>query len=328
MKPDALTRRYGNLPKEGGKYDECTKFQYQVVLKPQNVTELLDTVLTLACGQINEEVQQAKEAKEGADNVKTITKLFNEAYIPDPIPNNVLGQLHRGQTCSKQSLLAEYQVDDNGRLLYCKRIYVPNHMLLKLRLIRDLHEMPAAGHPGRSKTLELLAWHYYWLKMYKEVDRFVRNCYTCQRARTSRHAPFGVLCPMPIPDGAWHHILMDFIVSLPWLNGYNAILVVVCRLTKMQHFIPYRDTCTAEQLADLYVRNIFCLHGLPKTVISDQGMQFIAKFWKGLCNILKIEALLSTPYYPETNGQTERMNTILEQYLRAYINYLQDDWEA
>ena len=133
---------------------------------------------------------------------------------------------------------------------------------------------------------------------------------------------------MPIPDGAWCYILMDFIVGLLWSNSYNAILVVACRLTKMRHFIPCRDTCTAEQLADLYARNIFCLHGLPKTVVSDRGTQFIAKFWKGLCKILKIEALLSTPYHPETDGQTERINAILEQYLWAYINYLQDDWEA
>jgi hypothetical protein len=133
---------------------------------------------------------------------------------------------------------------------------------------------------------------------------------------------------MPIPDGAWRHISMDFIVGLPWSNGYNAILVVVCRLTKMRHFIPCRDTCTAEQLADLYARHIFRIHGMPKTVVSDRGTQFIAKFWKALCKILRIEVLLSTPYHPETDGQTERINAILEQYLRAYINYLQDDWEA
>ena len=113
---------------------------------------------------------------------------------------------------------------------------------------------------------------------------------------------------------------MDFIVGLPWSNGYNAIHIVVCRLTKMRHFIPYRDTCIAEQLADLYAWNIFRLHGLPKTVVSDRGTQFITKFWKGLCKILKIEALLSTPYHPETDGQTERINAILKQYLRAYIN--------
>ena len=96
----------------------------------------------------------------------------------------------------------------------------------------------------------------------------------------------------------------------------------------MRHFIPYQNMCSAEQLADLYIWNIFCLHGLPKTVVSDRGTQFIAKFWKGLYKILKIEALLSMPNHPETDGQTERINAILEQYLRAYINYLQDDWET
>ena len=91
---------------------------------------------------------------------------------------------------------------------------MPNYMPLKLRLIRDFQETPAAGHPGRSKTLELLVRHYYWPKMYKEVDPFVRNYHTCQRARTSCHAPFGMLRPMLISDGAWRHILMDFIVGL------------------------------------------------------------------------------------------------------------------
>ena len=96
----------------------------------------------------------------------------------------------------------------------------------------------------------------------------------------------------------------------------------------MRHFIPYRDTCIAEQLADLYAWNIFRLHGLPKTVVSDRGTQFIAKFWKGLYKILKIEALLLTHYHLETDGQTERINAILAQYLQVYINYFQNDWEA
>ena len=121
---------------------------------------------------------------------------------------------------------------------------------------------------------------------------------------------------------------MDFITGLPWSNGFNAILVIVCRLTKMWHFVPCWNTCTAEQFAELYARDIFRLHGLPKTIISDRGSQFIAMFWRALCKTLKIEALLSTPYNPETDGQTERVNAILEQYLWAFVNYLQDDWEA
>ena len=135
---------------------------------------------------------------------KSIKEFFNEAYTKDPIPDNVLGQPRRGQTRSKQLSLAECQEDGNGRLLYRQRLYVPNYMPLKLRLIKDFHEVPAAGHPGWSKTLELLSRQYYWPKMHKDVDRFLHNCHTCQRLRTSRHAPFGILRPLLIPDGgAW-----------------------------------------------------------------------------------------------------------------------------
>ena len=153
-----MTRRSGDLPKERDKYNEHTKFQYQAVLKLQNLTELPDTALTLVCGRVNEEAQQAEEAeeaeraeeteetKEGADNVKTIIELFNEAYIQDPIPNDVLGQLHRGQTRSKQISLAEYQVGDNGHLLYRKRIYVPNYMPLKLLPIRERWQQDTPGN--------------------------------------------------------------------------------------------------------------------------------------------------------------------------------------
>ena len=96
----------------------------------------------------------------------------------------------------------------------------------------------------------------------------------------------------------------------------------------MRHFIPCRDTCTAEQLAGLFARHVFRLHRLPESIISDRGTHFTAKFWCARCNILGIELLLSTPFHPKTDGQTERMNAILEQYLRAYISYLQDDLKA
>ena len=308
-KPDALTRRSGDLPSEEG--DERLKFQQQTVLKPRNLT------LSATISTINPTTPAAT----------TIEELFSLAYQEDPLPKDVLQQFREGRTRSKQLSLAECK-EENGHLIYRDRVYIPDYLPLKLQLIKDHHDTPAGGHPGRSKTLELLGRTYYWPQMHKDVGRFIRNCHTCQRSHTARHAPFGILRPLPIPDAAWRHISMDFITGLLWSNGFNAILVVVCRLTKMRHLIPCRDTCTSEQLADLYARHIFRLHGLPQSIISDRGTQFTAKFWKALCQALKIQALLSTPFHPQTDGQTERSNAILEQYLRAYVNYLQDDWEA
>ena len=95
----------------------------------------------------------------------------------------------------------------------------------------------------------------------------------------------------------------------------------------MRHFIPCQETTSTEQLANLFVRHVFRLHGLLDSIVSDRGGQFIAGFWKQLCQLLRVQRALSTPYHPETDGQTERFNATMEQYLRVYTNYLQDDWE-
>src|SRR3978361_4553 len=162
--------------------------------------------------------------------------------------------------------------------------------------------------------------------MRREVERFVRNCHTCQRSRTSRHAPFGVLRPLSIPQKPWQDISMDFVTGLPWSNGHDAIWVVVDQLTKQRHLVPCHTTVDARDLADLFLQNVFRLHGLPLTITSDRGPQFASAFWHRLCARLGIQPRLSTAFHPQTDGQTERINAIMEQYLRAHVNYLQDDW--
>jgi transposase InsO family protein len=121
-----------------------------------------------------------------------------------------------------------------------------------------------------------------------------------------------VLKPLPIPDQAWQHLSMDFIMHLPPSEGYDAILVVVDRLTKMRHLIPCKGTCSAEDTARLYLHYIWKLHGLPRTIVSDRGTQFVSEFWKHLNSQLKVKGLLSTAVHPQTDGQTERFNAVLE----------------
>jgi transposase InsO family protein len=119
---------------------------------------------------------------------------------------------------------------------------------------------------------------------------------------------------------------MDFVTGLPNSRGYDTIWVVVDRLTKMRHLVPCSTTIDAEGLANLFMNHIFRLHSVPDTIVSDRGPQFTSRFWKHLCHSLKIEPRLSMAFHPETDGQTEQMNSIMEQYLRAYVNYQQDNW--
>jgi transposase InsO family protein len=202
---------------------------------------------------------------------------------------------------------------------------VPDNDDLKLRLIRLVHDSPAGGHPGRSKTLELLSRVYYWPKIYESVRRYIASCYICQRSKASREAYNGLLRPLPIPERRWQDLSVDFIVDLPDSRGYTNILVVVDRLTKMRHLIACSDI-SAPTVARLFLDNVWKLHGLPDSIISDRGTQFTSAFWNELTKRLRINARLSTAFHPESDGQTERVNGVLEQYLRAYVSYQQDDW--
>jgi len=132
--------------------------------------------------------------------------------------------------------------------------------------------------------------------------------------------------PNSIPDKAWTHILADFITKLPLAQGYDSILVVVDRFTKMAHFVPTTEKTMAEGLARLFRDNVWRLHGLPESIISDRGPQFAAGLMRELNEILEIKTKLSTAFYLQTDGQTERMNQELEQYLRMFIDHRQEQW--
>lgn len=197
--------------------------------------------------------------------------------------------------------------------------------LRQLDIIENRHCNLQAGHYGLAKTLELIQRDFYWPKMSQMVKKFIDSC-SCIRSKSSKHSPYGLLNPLPIPDCPWKSISTDFIVELPLSNGYNAINVWVCRLTKMAHFIPCNTTITAKGTVDLFMTNIFRLHGLPSDIISDRGPQFISKLWANIHETLKIKVKLSTSFHPQTDGQTEKTNSVLEQYLRNFINYQQDNW--
>ena len=132
--------------------------------------------------------------------------------------------------------------------------------------------------------------------------------------------------PNSIPEKPWMHILADFITKLPLAQGYDSILVVVDRLTKIVHFIPTTEKMSAEGLARLFRDNVWKLHSLPKSIISDRGPQFAAGLMRELNEMLRIKSKLSTAFHPQTDRQTKRINQELEQYLRMFIDHRQEQW--
>ena len=164
--------------------------------------------------------------------------------------------------------------------------------------------------------------------MKREVAKYVSECDTCRRVKASHLKTAGPLQPLSIPSWKWEDISMDFIVGLPKTSkGYDSIWVIVDRLTKSAHFLPVKTIYTAKQYAQLYMDRIVSLHGIPKTIILDRGAQFIARFCEHFHAALGTQLIHSSAYHPQTDGQTERINQILEDILRACVLSYSKKWD-
>jgi len=206
------------------------------------------------------------------------------------------------------------------------KVYVLKDEELRAEVIWLHHDVLAAEHGGRWKTVELVTRNYWWLGVTRDVGRYVEGCDLCQRMKNRTEEPAGKLKLSEMLKKPWLHLMVDFIIKLPVVAGKDAILVVCDRLSKMTHFVVTTEGMIAEGLARLFWDNVWKLHGLLKSVVSDRGPQFAVELTKELNRILGIRTKLSTTFHPQTDGQTERMNQELEQYLRFFIEYRQKDW--
>ena len=233
-------------------------------------------------------------------------------------------------SCLKGSSSPRFSLSSSGLLLMNHCIYVPDFRPdrgnLCTRVLQSKHNHITAGHFGYSKTLELLRREYAWPSMRTYCKNFVSQCVLCARNKPSRHRPYGLLQPLPIPERPWHSISMDFIEQLPPSSGYTAILVVINRLSKEGVFIPTTDNVTAIDVADTFVTHMFAKHGIPLHVSSDRGSEFTSHFFRSLGSLLRMRLHFTSGHHPSANGQVERVNSTLEQYLRIYCNYEQDNW--
>ncbi len=230
---------------------------------------------------------------------------------------------------SDKALTAYTYDPTTGLIYYDDRIYIPRQCTeLILLLIHETHDSEVSGHGGVHTTLELLQRHVYWPKMKQTVQQYIKSCKVCQQDKHRTTATNGLMMPHSVPNTRWHTISMDYIVALPdTATGNNAILVVTDKLSKMSHFIPTNINVTSEQTAQLFIDNVFKLHGLPSKIISDRGPQFTSEFWTKLWKLLNTKLNISTAYHPQTDGQTERTNGTLESMLRHYVHWNETTWD-
>jgi hypothetical protein len=248
-----------------------------------------------------------------------LTRL-KEAYLSDPKfsnPGYIAHMIFHDGYWWSRGLLDSYQV------------VVPQGTDLRDCLIAAHHDSPSYGHPGAKRTLELLQRNFRWRGMEADVKRFVASCDSCQRNKIDPAGRKGLLQPLQVADMPWSSLSFDFITCLPPTNeGNNALLVVVDRLTKMVRLIPCDFHCTGEDVAQLLYTHVFSIFGVPDTLISDRDPRFTAASFKNWALSLGIKQCLSSAYHPQSDGQTERMNRVVEDMLRHFVNPRGSDWDT
>ncbi len=225
---------------------------------------------------------------------------------------------------------SKFDYDEHGYLIRRSKLdESPQKVVpasLRHRVLYLAHNPILQGHPRTTKMYDSLRQSFYWPMMFADVDHYVSKCTSCAR---SRGTPFKHQHPLKLFPATQplDEIAMDLIGPLPKTsNGKRHILVITDRYSKLSRAIPMAKT-TAPHVAAVFMNNWVFPYGVPKSILTDNGPQFIAEFFEFVCAVIDIKRIAITAYHAQTNGQTERYNQTLERRIRHYVNEHQDDWD-
>ncbi|TID17214.1 hypothetical protein CANINC_004073 [Pichia inconspicua] len=208
------------------------------------------------------------------------------------------------------------------------RVAVPHADHLPQHIISNAHSTLSAGHFGIWKTYQNLFPTFYWKSMLPSIKRFCNTCVDCQKNNSSTQKLQGLFSPLPVPEGRWTDVSMDFLTGIPTsARGFDMIMVITDRFTKMAHFIPTDKKLTSDRCARLFVEFCWKHHGFPRRLVSDKDIRFMSRFWHTVHFLVGTSLLFSTTNHPQTDGQTERVNKIVNQLLRKHAGNDMFNWD-
>ncbi|WVZ69477.1 hypothetical protein U9M48_018253 [Paspalum notatum var. saurae] len=248
------------------------------------------------------------------------TTALLEAYATDPAAQQLLTKLSLTNKHDGNYSLHE------GLLRYKGRLWLGSYSSIQLLIFNALHSSALGGHSGFLVTYRRIKQLFYWPQMKKMIRDWVQSCTVCLQAKPDRSRYPGLLQPLPTPDHAWQIISMDFIEGLPRSKGSNCIFVVVDKFSRYAHFIPLSHPFTALSIATAFLDNVYKLHGMPQSIMSDRDRIFTSNLWRELFRLSGTKLCMSSSYHPQTDGQTERVNQCLETFLRCFVNACPTQW--
>lgn len=222
----------------------------------------------------------------------------------------------------------EGQTVRDGLLWAGNRLVVPNDLTLRTRLLSEMHDTPTGGHFGRDKTQSAMRSRFIWPGMASHAAAYVSGCDTCQRVKHSQQRTPGLLMPLPVPEDIDSHWTMDFVTGLPCTaRGHDAIQGHFSRGGSIKRLYATDTTVDAVRAADGFIDSVVRHHGVPASIVSDRGPQFISRFWEAIWARLGTSLGRSTGYHAETDGLSEREQKTMVTWLRAFCTEFAEDWD-
>jgi len=293
-------------------YTKLAGLQYKVVYKPGVSNQAADAL------------SRHRQAPAQLEAISSVTPSWLveviEGYQKDPEAVKLLQHITlKGDSHPPFSL-------HEGVLQHKGRIWIGSNKSLQLRIMAALHNSAVGGHSGIPVTTSRVKKLFVWKGLKSDICDYVNRCLVCLQAKPDWVSYPRLLSPLPVPSQSWQIVSMDFIDGLPTSGSANCLMVVVDKFSKYAQFIPLHHPYTGTKVAQVFLDNVYKLHGMPTHIISDRDPVFTSTFWRELFRLANVQLCLSLAYHPQSDGQTERVNQCLEAFLRCFVHSCPRRW--
>ncbi len=315
-----------------------SKFNFQIIFRSGKINTKVDALTRMSLANVSESAQRLKDRFQTILIFDRVNVLFIESKA----------NLYQWVWMINQTdeLCSEYRqaINENKlkfhitKLKNCKIIddvlfrkdllWVSENMHTKL--LQEVHDQSSISYFDNKWIIDLVQRFYYWSNHRATIRRYIWNCHACQRSKVSRDSINELHHSLSISQKRWKDIAMNFITELSLSEDYNVICTIICHLIKERHYVfcHWRDDdISVEETIWIMLWNVYRLHDLLSSIVSNRDSQFILTMWKSLCKRLRITASLFTVYHFEIDDQLKRVNQDVERELRIYCNYMQNDWD-
>ena len=230
---------------------------------------------------------------------------------------------------ARRGYFKSFSKNADGSWLYRRKALVVPEGPLRLQYLEFFHDRLDHGHFGFYKTMEAMKPHVYWPTLVDDLTKFLASCETCQRTKPGLDRNAGLLHPLPVPETRFQSVNIDFAAMPLAEDGYNNLMVIVDRFTKLVELIPANDSLSAERCAELLYRHWYLAgRGFPNSIVSDRDARFASNVWGAFCKVVGIERVMSTSRHQQTDGGAEAIVKIVKTVLKGSVNHSQTDWAA